>query len=123
MLCTGIDIVEIARIQKSVSRWKESFLQRIYTEAELETCSNRISALAARFAAKEAVMKALGAGNKGISWKEIEILRDANGNPRVQLYGKAYNKAKEQGIHSLWVTLSHTKEYAVASVVGVVNKG
>ncbi len=122
MFCTGIDLVEINRIKKLVFYWKEKFLHRIYTEAELKACNNRIPALAARFAAKEAVMKALGSGRKGISWKEIEVLSDAQGKPKVQLHGKAFYQAKEQGINNLCLTLSHTQEYAVAFVIGIITK-
>lgn len=122
MLRTGIDIIEIARIERVISLWKESFLQRIYTGAELEACINQIPALAARFAAKEAVMKALGTGMKGVSWREIEILYDTDGIPQVRLYGRAYHRAKEQGIDNFCITLSHTKEYAVASVIGIIKQ-
>lgn len=122
MLRTGIDIVEIARIKRLVFHWKEKFIHRIYTKAELQACTNRIPALATRFAAKEAVMKALGTGRRGVNWKEIEILTDTNGTPQIQLYGRAYHRAKEQGIDSFYITLSHTKEYAVASVIGIINK-
>lgn len=121
-LCLGIDIIEIARIDRAISRWKENFLQRIYTKAEIATYRNRRSALAARFAAKEATMKTLGTGNRGLRWKEIEILSDDNGSPQIRLYGKAYARAKEQGIDNLRVSLSHTRDYAVASVIGIKNK-
>lgn len=121
-LCLGIDIVEIARIDKAISRWKENFLQRVYTKAELMTYQNRIPALAARFAAKEATMKALGTGNKGVRWGEIEILCDVNGSPQLKLYGRAHTKAKERGIDSFHISLSHTRDYAIASVIGMINK-
>ncbi len=121
-LCLGIDIIEIARIDKAISRWRENFLQRIYTKAEIMTYRNRRSALAARFAAKEATMKTLGTGSRGLKWREIEILSDDNGNPQIRLYGKAYARAKEQGINNLRVSLSHTRDYAIASVVGIINK-
>lgn len=121
-LCFGVDIVEIARIREAVSRWKESFLRRVFTRAEIATYRDRISSLAARFAAKEATMKTLETGNRGLRWKEIEILSDSNGSPQLRLYGKAYAKAKEQGIDHLRVSLSHTREYAVASVIGIINK-
>ena len=121
-LCLGIDIIEVARINRAICRWKENFLQRIYTKAEIVTYRNRISALAARFAAKEAIMKTLGTGSRGLKWKEIEILSDDNGSPRITLYGRAHARAKEQGINNLRVSLSHTRDYAVASVIGIVNK-
>ena len=114
----GIDIVEIARIEQAIMQWQDSFLKRIYTEAELDTSSNRIPTLAANFAAKEAVMKALGTGTKGVGWREIEVVSDPNGKPLIQLHGRARNKANEIGISDFSISLSHTKEYAVASVVG-----
>ena len=109
----GIDIVEIARIERAIARWGESFLQRIYTESELRLYHKKPSSLAARFAGKEAVIKALGI-TKGINWKEIEILSNPGGKPLVRLYGKAQNQAKDLGLDSLAISLSHSREYAIA---------
>ena len=113
----GIDIIEISRITGAVERWGERFLSRIYTEAELRLCREKMSPLAVRFAGKEAVMKALGTGVKGIRWREIEILAEPSGKPRVQLYGKAKNQARQLGLGALAISLSHSQEYAVAFVV------
>jgi len=113
----GIDIIEIVRIQDAIERWGERFLSRIYTEPELRICKKRPWRLAARFAGKEAVMKTLGTGIRGISWKEIEILAEPSGKPFVQLYGKARDKADGLGLDQLAISLSDTKEYAVAFVV------
>ncbi len=118
----GIDIIEIARIDKAISRWKNHFLQRVYTNAELKNYRKRISSLAARFAAKEATMKTLGTGSISIKWKDIEILNDTNGSPFIKLYGRAHAKAKEQGINNLRVSLSHNRDYAVASVIAIIEK-
>ena len=114
----GIDIIEIARIKKAIARWGESFLHRVYTEPELELYHQKPSSLAARFAGKEAVVKALGTQAKGISWKEIEILSDSSGRPLVHLYGKAQNQADNLGLKNLAISLSHSREYAVACVAG-----
>lgn len=114
----GIDIIEIARIKEAIARWGESFLTRVYTEPELKLYRRKPLSLAARFAGKEAVIKALGAQAKGISWKEIEILSDPGGQPLVYLYGKAQNQASDSGLGSLAITLSHSREYAIACVVG-----
>ncbi len=114
----GIDIIEIARIQSAIDRWGENFLRRVYTETELRLYHKRPLSLAARFAGKEAVMKALGTGAKGISWREIEILTDPNGQPVVQLYGKAQIKADRMGLTNLAISLSDSREYAIASVIG-----
>jgi len=117
MHCIGIDIIEIARIQRAVNRWGESFLHRVYTEPELRLCRKKPSSLAARFAGKEAVMKALGTGTKGISWKEIEILAEPSGKPVVYLRGKAQGKADDLSLDKLAISLSHSKEYAIAFAV------
>jgi len=112
---TGIDIIEIARIEKALARWGENFLQRVYTASELRLYQKKPWSLAARFAGKEAVIKALGI-NKGINWKEIEILSNPNGKPLVRLYGKAQNQAKALGLDNFTISLSHSKEHAIALV-------
>ena len=114
----GIDIIEIARIKKAIARWGESFLNRVYTGPELKLYHKKPLSLAARFAGKEAVIKALGAQAKGISWKEIEILSNPSGKPLVHLYGKAQNQASDLGLGSLTISLSHSREYAIACVAG-----
>jgi len=114
----GVDIIEIARIEEAVANWGERFLHRIYTDAELKLCHKNPSALAARFAGKEAVMKLLGTGVRGVSWKEIETLAYPSGKPLVNLYGKAQTKAKALGLKENAVSLSHSKEYAIAMVAG-----
>jgi holo-[acyl-carrier protein] synthase len=113
----GVDIIEISRIERVISRWQDSFLKRIYTGEELESCSNA-SSLAARFAAKEAVMKALGTGARGVNWRDIEILTNGDGAPLIRLHGRARERSKEIGIAEFCVTMSHSREYAVAFVVG-----
>jgi len=114
----GIDIVEIARIESAIRQWGKRFLNRIYTEAELKICQDRFPSLAARFAAKEAVMKVLGTGAKGVGWREIEILADSAGKPLVNLYGQAKNKAIELNLKEFSVSLSDTKQYAIAAAIG-----
>lgn len=114
----GIDIVEIDRIEKAIARWGDGFLHRIYTDPELRLYHNQPSSLAARFAGKEAIIKALGKQDKGISWQEIEILSDPNGKPLVHLHGKAQNQANNLGLSNFAISLSHSKEYAIALVVG-----
>lgn len=112
----GVDIIEIDRIKRAASR-QSSFLNRIYTPAELEANHN-VSSLAARFAAKEAVMKALGTGIKGVGWREIEILTNSDGAPLIKLYGRALQKSAELGLSRFEVSLSHSRKYAVAFVIG-----
>ena len=114
----GIDITEIVRIEKAITQWGESFLRRVYTEPELKLYRNKLSSLAARFAGKEAVIKALGTQPKGINWSEIEILSDPGGKPSVHLSGKAQAQANSLGLDKLTITLSHSKKYAIALVIG-----
>jgi holo-[acyl-carrier protein] synthase len=115
----GVDIIEIGRIKEVVERWGETFLCRIYTEAELALYRNKPSSLAARFACKEAVMKLLGTGRRGVNWQEIETISLPGGQPQVNLYGRARNKAEGLGIKEIAVSLSHSKEYAIASVSAI----
>ena len=112
----GIDIIEIPRIERAISRWRDIFLTRIYTDAELESCRNATPSLAARFAAKEATIKAIGI--KGLRWREIEIISNGNGAPSLQLHGRALKKSIEAGITEFSVTMSHSKENAIAMVIG-----
>ena len=114
----GTDIIEIARIQETVGRWGERFLHRVYTDSEVEQCQKKPSSLAARFAGKEAVLKALGTKNKGISLREIEILSEPSGKPRLHLYGRAQDEAASLGVTGFAISLSHSREYAIALVVG-----
>lgn len=118
MQYVGVDIIEIQRIEKIIQRWKQVFLKRVYTKAELNLFSNT-SSLAVRFAAKEAILKALGACDKGISWQDIEILAEPNGKPLINLMGKAKSCAQGLGIRNLTISLSHSRDYAVAFVVGI----
>ena len=114
----GVDVIEIDRIESAIDRWGERFFRRVYTPAERDHCRNRTPELAARFAAKEAVMKALGTGIKGVGWREIEVLPDPDGKPLVYLHGGAKRKADELRLCDLAISLSHSRDYAVASVVG-----
>jgi holo-[acyl-carrier protein] synthase len=118
MHCIGVDIIEIDRIDRAATRWGGHFLERIYTDKELELCQNRPPALAARFAAKEAVMKALGTGMKGVSWKDIETLDNPEGKPIVNLHGGAQRTAEQLRLTEVEISLSHSREYAIASAIG-----
>ena len=114
----GVDIVEIERVEGALRRFGERFLARVYTAVEVAVCRGRLSELAARFAAKEAVMKALGTGARGVAWREIEVLPNRRGKPLVYLYGRAKERAEAIGLSGLDVSLSHSREYAVAFAVG-----
>ncbi|MFC1963461.1 holo-ACP synthase [Chloroflexota bacterium] len=114
----GVDIIEIHRIRDAFKLWGQRFLERVYTPAELELCQNQAPELSARFAGKEAVMKALGTGNRGVAWREIEILRNRRLAPIIILHGRARSRAEKLGITELAISLTHSKEYAIASVMG-----
>ncbi len=117
MHCIGIDIIEILRIERAIARWGEGFLRRVYTEPEIELYRRKPSSLAARFAAKEAVIKALGK-SASVSLKDIEILSEPGGKPVVNLYGRTQDQAQASGLDGFAISLSHSKEYAVAMVAG-----
>ncbi len=114
----GVDIIEIGRVEAALGRFGERFLGRVYTVVEVAFCRGRVHELAARFAAKEAVMKALGTGARGLAWREIEVLPNHRGKPLVYLYGRAKARAERIGLRGIDVSLSHSREYAVAFVVG-----
>lgn len=120
----GIDIVETARIRRSVDEHGQRFLDRVYTPAEQEYCSrNRkryFEHLSGRFAAKEAVLKVLGTGWRGgIAWTDIEILPEPSGQPKVQLTGECLRIATDLGIQSWHVSISHIETHATASAIGL----
>lgn len=118
-LATGVDLIEIARIDEVVSRHGKHYLERVFTPAELEYCGKRAESLAGRFAAKEAVAKALGTGIGDVSWTEIEILGDEQKAPKLTLHGRAESKAKELGLTSWSVSISHSQSHSVAFVVAI----
>ncbi len=117
MLVTGVDIIEIERVGAVASRYGERFLNRIYTRGEQDYARGRAPQLASRFAAKEAVMKLLGTGTRGIRWRDIEVTRRPGRAPQIKLHNTARSRARKLGIHDIAVSLSHSREYAVASVV------
>ncbi len=118
---TGIDLVEIERIRRSVERFGDRFLDRVYTAAEKGYClrkRNAAESLAARFAAKEAGAKALGTGiNHGVTWLEIEVIREPGGRPTIAFHGRAREMAERLGMRSAALSLTHTGSLAMASVV------
>ena len=117
MISVGVDIVEIERVRHAIARWDTRFLSRIYTHAELTLCRGRVPELAARFAGKEAISKALGTGLTGISWREMEVLADAWGKPLVRLHGLAADRAAQLGLGEFAISLSHSQDHALAFVV------
>jgi holo-[acyl-carrier protein] synthase len=118
---TGIDIAEVPRIRQSIERFGERFLQRVFTAGEIRYCDskmNRMERYAARFAAKEAAMKALGTGwNHGIRWRDCEVVRQPGGRPTIAFHGVASEFAAKLGVKNAALSLSHTQEQAIAFVI------
>jgi len=118
---TGIDIAEVPRIGQSIARFGDRFLQRIFTAGELRYCdskANRVERYAARFAAKEAAMKALGTGwSHGVRWRDCEVVRLPGGRPTIKFHGKAGEIAAGLGVKNAALSLSHTTEQAIAQVI------
>ena len=119
ILRTGVDLIEIDRVAEVIARHGKRYLERIYTTAELEQCGKRTESLAGRFAAKEAVAKALGCGIGEVGWKEIEILGDEQNAPVLILHGAAELKASAFGLTTWSVSLSHSMSHVVAMVVAI----
>ncbi len=119
ILRTGIDLIEISRVSEVIARHGKHYLERIYTSAELEQCGKNIESLAGRFAAKEAVAKALGTGIGDVTWKEIEILGDEQNAPMLTLRGVAEQTAKQLGLTEWSVSISHSQNHAVAITVAI----
>jgi holo-[acyl-carrier protein] synthase len=119
----GVDLVEIERVGRAYRRRPQALLRRLFSaeeQAELRVRSNRIRHLAVRFAAKEAVFKVLGLGIGSLAWTEVEILSLPTGEPFVRLSGRAREQAKRLGMEEIAVSLSHSKEYAVAQAVALI---
>ena len=118
---TGIDAVEIERIEQAIDRYGQKFLNRVYTAGEQEYCQRKRSSaesFAGRFAAKEAGAKALGTGiSHGVTWTEIEVVRERGGRPTMKFHGRAAEIAARLGVGSASLSLTHTKTLAMASVV------
>lgn len=118
VLRTGIDMVEIARIRQLETAVRQRFLLRVFTEQERLDCSDSNESLAGRFAAKEAAAKALGTGIGRVGWQDIEVLRGSAKEPRLALHGHAAEMARTLGLMEWSLSISHTREYAVAVVIG-----
>ena len=119
LLRTGVDMIDLDRVERSLERFGERFYKRFFTPAERAFCEGRIERLAARIAAKEAVAKALGTGIGDVSWVEIEVERDARGRPELKLHGKAAILAEQMGLVTWDLSISHTPTQAIAFVVAL----
>jgi holo-[acyl-carrier protein] synthase len=119
----GVDVVEVPRLERAVARWGEAFLGRVFTDGERahagasRATPGAAQRLAGRFAAKEAVMKALGLGWRSMAWREIEIAADPLGKPVVRLSGRAAEAARRLGVGAWWVSISHTRDLAIAQAL------
>jgi holo-[acyl-carrier protein] synthase len=118
---TGIDIAEVPRIAQAISRYGDRFLHRIFTEGEIQYCeskASRVESYAARFAAKEAAMKALGTGwNRGVRWRDVEVCRQPGSRPTLAFHGKAAEFASRLGAVHVALSLTHTAAEAIAQVI------
>lgn len=120
-LATGIDLVEIERFSGVIERFGNRFLERVFTAEEIAEVGDNVVSLAARFAAKESVAKALGTGIGDVGWKEIEITRGPAREPTLSLHGAAQRLAQEQHLDTWSISLSHTHTHAIALVVALGN--
>ncbi len=119
LVSSGVDIVEVERIDRAIIRHGQRFFQRLYTSKELVDSGGRTPALAARFAAKEAVAKALGTGIGDVGWTEIEIISGSHKEPMLHLSGRAEEIARELRITAWSISLSHTHEHAIAVAIAL----
>lgn len=121
VLGLGTDLIEIGRVQQSLARFGERFMHKVFTEGEIAYCQQKKHAaesFAARFAAKEAAAKALGTGiARGISWKEIEVQRKPGERPTLHLTGRAAERANAMGVRHLQLSLTHSRDVAMAVVI------
>jgi holo-[acyl-carrier protein] synthase len=119
----GTDIVECLRIAQMIERHGELFIGRVYTQQEIQYCQSRRQAtqhFAGRWAAKEAVLKALGTGwRRGISWRDVEVRNERSGSPVVTLYGGARDYIEQQGISQVLISISHCRSHATAYAIAV----
>ncbi len=118
---TGLDIIEIARIKSSIERFSEKFEERVFTQGEIDYCrsqANPIPHFAGRFAAKEAILKSLGTGMAdGISWKDMEVLNQESGKPKLTLQGNGKTIAESLNIKQIHISITHDRNYAVAHAI------
>src|SRR5437764_11218320 len=118
-VAVGIDIIEVERVRKVFEKNGERFLQRVYTEREVWQCRGKATRLAGRFAAKEAISKALGTGLHGVAWREMEIVQLRSGRPTVTLHGRAKQRAELLGLSAFDVSIADLAEFSIAVAVAV----
>jgi holo-[acyl-carrier protein] synthase len=120
MVTSGVDLIEIARIERAVARHGERFYDRFFTAQERVHCNGRFPSLAGRFAVKEAVAKALGTGIGDVNWTDIEIVCDERGKPELVLHNRAQELAAQKGFHHWSISLSHTETHAIGFAIALI---
>lgn len=118
-VAVGIDIIEVDRVRKVLAHHGERFLKRVFTELEVRQCRGRVEKLAGRFAAKEAISKALGTGLHGVAWREMEVVQLRSGRPSVRLHGNAKRRAEQLGLSAFDVSMADLAHLSIAIAVGV----
>ena len=119
VLRTGVDMTEISSLDELQPSIRERFIRRVFTAQEIEDAGNRAASLAGRFAAKEAVAKALGCGIGPVRWQDIEVVKGDQGQPLLALHGAAQRLSDELGVREWSLSISHSRAYAVAMAVGI----
>ncbi|HEY4388296.1 MAG TPA: holo-ACP synthase [Ktedonobacteraceae bacterium] len=118
-VAVGIDIIEVERVRRVYTHHGERFLQRVYTELEIRQCRGKVARLAGRFAAKEAISKALGTGLHGVAWHEMEVVQLRSGRPSVRLHGNAKLRAEQLGISAFDISIADLAQFSIAVAVAV----
>lgn len=118
-VAVGIDIIEVERVRQAFERHGERFLQRVFTATEIQQCRGRATRLAGRFAAKEAISKALGTGMHGIGWRELEVVQLSSGRPSVRLHGNARRRAELLGLSAFDVSMADLQHFSIAIAVAI----
>ena len=118
-IAVGIDIIEVDRVRKVFEHHGERFLKRVFTESEVRQCRGRAEKLAGRFAAKEAISKALGTGIHGVAWREMEVVQLRSGRPSVRLHGNAKRRAEQLGLSAFDVSMADLAHLSIAIAIAV----
>jgi holo-[acyl-carrier protein] synthase len=119
MLATGVDIIEIERVQRSLDRFGDRLCNRIFTPQEQDYCAGKVNSLAGRYAVKEAVSKALGTGIGNFTWTDIEIVSNTQGKPELILHNNARTMAENQGLNQWSISISHTDTHAIGFAIAL----
>lgn len=118
-VAVGVDIIEVERVRKVHEHHGERFLKRVFTELEILQCRGKATRLAGRFAAKEAISKALGTGLRGVAWREMEVVQLRSGRPTVRLHGKAKQRAELLGLNAFDVSIADLQTFSIAIAVAL----